>query len=355
MTNAATAKLSPVEFAQRCAIIAGFALLTAGLCFFLWSVGQGLLVIFSAVLLAVMLDGLASLIAHHTRVHRRWALTVTVSLLASLVAGVFLLGGSRVANEAPQLQQGLTQSLHHIMHGLRHMGINPSAMGLPSGGLSSLGSGASLFEQVHGYISTSIELSTDTLVIVVAGIYFAASPAVYIRTAARLCPPHRRQRLHEVAQEVGIALWRWLLGRFTSMLAVGLMAIIGLSALGVHLAVLLGFIAGALTFIPYLGTIISLVPAVLMGLLQSPMTAVYVLLLFLAAHLLEGYILTPLIQEKTVHLAPGWLITAQLLGGLAAGIFGIVIAAPVVVVVTIVVQMLYIEDVLGDTVRLLGE
>ncbi len=347
-------RLSPVEFAQRCAIVAAVALLTVGLTLFLWAVSRGLLVIFSAVLLAVMLQGLSTIISHHSRLHRRWSLVLTVSLLVTLVGGVFMLGGSRVASEAPQLQQGLSQSLQQISHALHRMGINASGLGLSSG-LSSLGSGTQLFEQFHSYISTSIELSTDVLVIVVAGIYFAASPGLYIRTAARLWPPRKRQRFNDMAHELGTALWRWLLGRFTSMLAVGLMAMIGLSALGVHLAVLLGFIAGALTFIPYLGTIISLVPAVLMGLLQSPMTAVYVLLLFLGAHLLEGYILTPLIQEKTVHLAPGWLITAQLLGGLAAGIFGIVIAAPLAVVVTIVVQMLYIEDVLGDNVRLLGE
>ena len=139
------------------------------------------------------------------------------------------------------------------------------------------------------------------------------------------------------------------------MLSVGLLTGIGLTLLQVKLAALLAVIACLLTFIPYLGTLISLFPAVLLGFLNSPMTVVYVILLYLGAHTLEGYVLSPLIQARTVHLAPGWLILSQLLGGLAAGIFGILIAAPLLVALTIIVQMLYVEDVLGDTVRILGE
>lgn len=355
MNNPAGPHLSSGEFARRAVLVAGVALLAFAFATFTWTVSQGLLVIFAAILLAVMLNGMADILSRRTRLRRRWALAVTISVLGLLIIGVFMLGGTRMVAEAPQLQKGLNQSFSQITHQLQGIGINLKTLGLDKGNLSPLASGATLFEHMNGYISTSIQLLTDLLVILIAGVYFAASPGLYIETAALLCPPARRQRLREVAQEVGHALWRWLLGRFASMLAVGILAMLGLTLLGVDLALLLGFIAGMLTFIPYLGTIISLVPAVLMGLLQSPMTAVYVLLLFLGAHFLEGYVLTPLIQERTVHLAPGWLIVAQLLGELAAGIFGIIIAAPVMVVVTIAVQMLYIEDVLGDKVRILGE
>ncbi len=338
-------------FARRCAVVAAITLVTAAVAVFLWSAGQGLLVMFSAILFAVMLNGLAQTISRHTRVRRQWILALTVSLLALLIIGVFLLGAIRIAREAPDLHQGLAQAVHQIEQRSREMGVSPHALGL-GGGLGPLASGARLFAR---NISTSIELFTYMLVILIAGIYFAVSPRWYIHTIALLLPPERRERFHEVIRELGMALWRWLLGRFVSMLSVGLMTMLGLSLLGVHLALLLGLIAGALTFIPYLGTIISLVPAVLMGLLQSPMTAFYVLLLFIGAHLLEGYVLSPLIQEKAVHLAPAWLIVVQLLGALAAGMFGVIIAAPVMVAVTVVIQMLYIEDVLGERVRLLGE
>lgn len=110
-----------------------------------------------------------------------------------------------------------------------------------------------------------------------------------------------------------------------------------------------------MTFIPYLGTIISMVPALLLALLVSPITVLYVLLLYLGAHALEGYLITPLVQSRTVRLIPGWLIMSELVGGLAAGILGVLIAAPLLVTITIVVQLLYVEDVLGDSMRVLGE
>jgi predicted PurR-regulated permease PerM len=62
-----------------------------------------------------------------------------------------------------------------------------------------------------------------------------------------------------------------------------------------------------------------------------------------------------LIQEEAVRLPAGWLIIAQVFGGLLAGIFGVLIATPVAIVAAILVQTLYVEDVLGDEVRILGE
>jgi predicted PurR-regulated permease PerM len=78
-------------------------------------------------------------------------------------------------------------------------------------------------------------------------------------------------------------------------------------------------------------------------------------ILYLGAHTLEGYVISPLIQARTVHLAPGWLILSQLLGGLAAGLFGILVAAPMMVTLTVIVQMLYVEGVLGDSPHILGD
>lgn len=337
-------------FAQRCAIATGIALLAIGLALFVWSSSDGLLIAFAATLFAVMLNGLARTVSRHTGIRRQWILVLVISLAAILIIGLLVLGAVQMGEQVPQLSKGLTQAVHQIHEKLQKLGLpaNLLGFGINSGSLQkSIG----LFEQT---ISTSVKLLTETLIILIAGVYFAVNPKLYVKTALMLVPVHRRQRLQEVMDELGLALWLWLIGRFVSMIAVGIMAVTGLSLLGVHLPFLLGLIAGTLTFVPYLGTLISLAPAVLMGLLQSPMVAFYVVVLFLGAHLLEGYVLSPLIQKKVVDIAPGWLILSQLLGGYVAGIFGIFIAAPVMVVITVIIQMLYVEDVLGEKVRLPG-
>jgi predicted PurR-regulated permease PerM len=241
---------------------------------------------------------------------------------------------------------GVAQKLHDI-------GVSPGKLGSSSGSGGSFVSG--VFSRVQGYLSTSAEMVADLFIIVVAGIYFAASPHFYIDTPLKLVPEGRRERLRLVAREVGHGLRRWLLGTFISMLAVGIVTGIGLTLLHVPLAGLLAIIACLLTFIPYLGTIISMVPALLLALLVSSTTVVYVLLLYLLAHALEGYLVTPMVQSRTVRLIPGWLILSELVGGLAAGVFGVLIAAPLLVTITIIVQLLYMEDVLGDSTRVLGE
>lgn len=345
------------EFARRAAVVAVVALLVAGLAAFAWAASNALLVLFATVLFAVLLDGLTRLLLRGIRMPRRLALTLVVLFIAAVIAGIFVFGGVRVANQAPRLRHTMQQSVQRIEHKLHGMGVSPNQLKSKLGP-SSQGGGAdlsALFSHVHGYLSTSFEMGADVLIIIVAGIYFAASPHFYIGTPLKLVPERRRERLRVVAREIGHALRRWLIGRFVSMLSVGIVTGIGMAALHVPLAALLAIIACLMTFIPYLGTIISLVPAVLVALLNGPMTALYVLLLFLGAHALEGYVISPLIQSRTVHLAPGWLIMSQLVGGLIAGIFGILIAAPLLVTLTIVVQLLYVEDTLGDSVHVLGE
>lgn len=352
------------EFAKRAAVVAVIAVLVAGVAAFVFVVSHALLVLFVAVLFAVLLDGMTRLAMRWLRLPRGLALVLAIVVIIALIAGIFAFGGLRVTNEAPTLRHNMQQSIQrieHTLHGtgiahkLHNLGASPGKLKLtsPSGSGGSILSG--VFNHVRGYLSTSVELVADLFIIIVAGIYFAASPSSYIDTALRLVAERRRERLRMVAREVGHGLRRWLLGTFISMLSVGIVTGIGLTLLHVPLAGLLAIIATLMTFIPYLGTIISMVPALLLALLVSPATMLYVLLLYLLAHALEGYLITPMVQSRTVHLIPGWLIMSELVGGLAAGVFGVLIAAPLLVTLTIIVQLLYMEDVLGDNMQVLGE
>ena len=85
-----------------------------------------------------------------------------------------------------------------------------------------------------------------------------------------------------------------------------------LSIIGVPLALTLGLIAGLLSFIPNFGPIISAVPAILLAFIDSPITAVYVLGLYVGVQLIESNIVTPLIERETVELPPALTIVFQL-------------------------------------------
>jgi predicted PurR-regulated permease PerM len=94
------------------------------------------------------------------------------------------------------------------------------------------------------------------------------------------------------------------------------------------------------------------VPAMMVGLTQGGPTVLYVAILYFVVQGLEGYLITPFIQQKIVSLPPALLLTAQLIMGASFGILGLLLAPPLVVVIMVLVQMLYMRDVLGESVEM---
>jgi len=110
----------------------------------------------------------------------------------------------------------------------------------------------------------------------------------------------------------------------------------------------LGMLAGLFNFIPNFGPLISMVPATLLALTDSPGKAIAVIVMFLVLQNLEGNVLTPMIQRKSVDLPPALGIIAQILLSILVGAVGLMLAWPLAAVVVLGVKMLYVEDVLGD-------
>jgi len=139
------------------------------------------------------------------------------------------------------------------------------------------------------------------------------------------------------------------------MLILGVLTTLGLWILGIPLALTLGIIAAVLSFIPNIGPIISAVPAILIALIESPSKALYVIFLYIGIQTVESYLITPIIQKKAVHLAPALLIAVQIMIGVLLGALGLLLATPLMVVIIVLVQMLYVQDTLGYDVTVLGE
>lgn len=160
------------------------------------------------------------------------------------------------------------------------------------------------------------------------------------------------QRAEEVIDTVVLTLRLWLLGQLVVMVAVGTLSTIGLWLIGVPGALLLGLFAGLLEFVPVIGPLIAAIPAVLVALVESPVTAVYVALLYFGVQQLEEYVITPLAQQRAVHLPPLLTIAAVLIMQILFGILGALVATPLIAALMVLVKMLYLEDVLGKEVEL---
>lgn len=312
-----------------------------------WAIADVLLLIFAGILMAVFLRGLSDALGQLVGVSDGRALALVLLLLALLLAltGWFL--GAEIVSQLDQLIPRLQKAWGHVVAQIRQ--YEWGRILLANTSFRVLARDKEWLARVGGGVfSSTLGTVASLLVIFFIGLYVAASPRTYRKGFLRLVPSGRRPRTAEVLDAVGDTLRWWLIGTFAKMTAVGVATTVGLMLLGMPLALALGVITFFLEFVPYVGPILSAVPALMVALAVGPMEMLYVALLFLGIHMAEGYIISPLIDQRSVHLPPAVAIVAQVLMGTSFGVLGVFIATPLTAVVMILVKMLYIEDRLGE-------
>jgi predicted PurR-regulated permease PerM len=221
----------------------------------------------------------------------------------------------------------------------------------PAGGLHGLtGQLGAVGRYLFSFLSSTVEVVGGLLLILFTAIYIGAEPHLYYTGLLHLFPHTARRRADEVLQAIGVTLRKWLVAQLIMMAVIGVIDAIGLSLLGVKAALALGLIAGLLEFIPLLGPILSAIPAIAMGFLDSPQKALFVALLCWGVQFLEGHILAPLLMKRGVDLPPVVTLIGLSLMALVFGFLGMMVAVPVLAAVMVTVKMLYVEDVVGDDV-----
>ena len=325
----------------RIAIIVALGILS------LWLVAKILLYIFAGILLAILLRGLATWLHKRSRLPMGWSLAVVVIAVLAIVSAVDYFLAPRVGLEFTELYKQIPAGLDRITRHLEQSPWGQSIVNELQPGHSGI-SARAVAGRFFGIASTTFGILVAVIVVLFIGLYGAADPEVYVAGTLRLFPLGRRARIREVLHEMARALRWWLLGRLISMAVIAVMTGVGLWLIGVQLAFTLGLLAGTLSFVPYLGSISSAIPAVLIALTQSTTMALYVIVLYVVVHIAEGYILLPLMQRKMVHLAPALTLAMQAILGTLLGIVGIALATPLTAAVIVATRMLYVEDVLHD-------
>jgi len=341
----------PSSYTRRALIAGGVLLALVVAVLLLRQVATVLLLIFAGILLAVFLDGLTTQLHERLGISRGWCLGLVVIALLVFFVGSGWFAGPRIGDQISQLGERIPNAVDRIRAGITRYEWGQSLLS----SAPNSDQGMSLLSVVAGGLTSFVGVITSGFVAVIIGVYGAAAPGVYINGAIRLLPPARRERGRDVLGALGVALRWWLVGRIASMAVVGILTAVGLWIAGVPLAIVLGLIAALLSFVPYIGPIVAVIPAGLVALADSPTKVLYVLIVYGAVQFLESNLITPLIQERAVSIPPGVLISAQLIMGILAGAIGVLMATPLAVTVIVLVQMLYLADTLGDPVSTLGE
>jgi len=154
-----------------------------------------------------------------------------------------------------------------------------------------------------------------------------------------LTPDEHRVYVLTLFDRIQQKISSWLWSRILIAFIVGGLVFLGLYLLGIKYALTLGVLAGLLNFIPYLGSIIAAIPAILLALIESPFLALAVVALYLFINsVIETFFLSPLLMGKITGLNPVLLILVVLIGAKLAGILGIILAVPTAVIISVLIE-----------------
>ena len=332
----------------RIATITVMIVVIIGVAWLLVKLSGFLLLVFAALVLAAIFDVMTRKVSEITRMKRGFALTLSVVALLAVFGGVFALFGTQLAREFDTIRDSIPPAIDQVRGLLERVGL-----GEPTRDMLDQGSGdvSTLLSQAGGDALTLGHSPANFVLVFVGAIFIASDPAVYRRGLLLLVPRRAEDTASAALDDASRGLSGWMVGQAVSSLVVAALTWCGLTLLGVPASGGLGLIAGLLDVIPMIGPIISGVPAGLLAFTVSPATALWTIGLFLLVQQLQGNFLQPMIQKHAVDVPPAVLLFAVVAAGLLFGFLGVLLAAPLTVVVFVMVQRIYVRTLLGKEIK----
>ena len=337
------------------------------------SVGT-LLLIFAGMLLGVFLDGLTRGMGHVLPLPRSLRLTLASLVVAAAALGFVTYGGATIVQQGRDLGTTIKDQAGTVTQWLSERGIDVPSIAAPKadgkgssrepgqqeGGLGGLASGllkgggsmvsdaGSVLGPAAAVILGLFDVLGNFLVIAFLGLAFAADPKSYRDGALRFVPPGKRWRAAQVLDGAGETLRHWLFGQLIIMAAIFVCTWVGLAFVGIGGSLILGLQAGLLAFVPTVGPLVAGIVIVLAALASGTKALLGALGVYVAVQCLESYGLTPFIQKRALDIPPATIFAGQLVLGVIFGLWGIALALPLMAVIKVLLEQLYVEDTLGE-------
>jgi predicted PurR-regulated permease PerM len=337
--------------------IVGFAALLT----FAWYFSATLFLIFAGMLLGVALNAMTKQLGRIVALPHALRLTIVCLTLAGFLSGVVFLGGSTIAQQATVLSDTIKSQLVVVKAFLEKNGIDTSyldfgapaaapgaastaaspgvtaARTLPSAGTIA-SSGGAIVSQTLKLLLGTVSAVGNFFIVLFLGLTFAAQPGVYRSGLLFMAPARHRAQITAIVDRIGETLERWLIAQIITMAAVFLVTWIGLEIIGIQSSFILGIQAGLLAFIPTVGALLGGLIVVLASLASGWIAAASAFVLFLGVHVMESYVLTPIIQRQALDIPPATLFAFQILLGVVFGIWGLALALPLIAIAKVMID-----------------
>lgn len=181
-------------------------------------------------------------------------------------------------------------------------------------------------------VSTLLDL---VLAMVIA--YYIMKDGEYFKNVSlSLIPKKWRNGILGTCREINGVLSNFIQGQLLTALIVGTLEVIGLLLVGVKYPIILGMIGGIANIIPYFGPFIGAIPAVAVALIESPMKAIWTIIVFVVIQQLDNGFISPKIIEGRLGLHPVTTILAVLIGGEFFGIMGMLVSVPIAAMIKVI-------------------
>jgi predicted PurR-regulated permease PerM len=215
---------------------------------------------------------------------------------------------------------------------------------------------SSLSQMVQGVVGrfTAVAFNAAQILVVLVTVFFGViftlmNPRPIFGAMFSLVPARHHDQALAIMQRIGAFVPRWAGATLLGMGTIGFLVFLLMWPLfGFMDALVLGLIAGIFAAVPFLGPLLSAVPALLLAFGEGGMTPLWVVLAYLGIQALEGNVITPFVMARGMKLHPVAVIFSMLLCVAAFGVLGVLVAAPLVAIASILHDELYRKHFLPD-------
>jgi predicted PurR-regulated permease PerM len=206
--------------------------------------------------------------------------------------------------------------------------------------------GGTVVPFVSGLANTLLSI----LIVFFLSIFFLGDPDRYQRGLIQLAPLWYRHRVRFILERIYHSLRRWIYAVILGISITGIGTFIGLTMVGIEQAAALAVLTALFSFIPNFGELMAAIVALAVGAVQAPDSLFWIIVVIYGVSFIQGQIFGPLITSESVDVPPVLILLGQIIVGGFFGFLGILLAVPLIVVVMVLIQEIYIKDILGDRV-----
>jgi len=299
-----------------------------------------LLMAMAGSLIATYFHGLGDLVERKLKIKRKFAMLISVIGSIAILGLLLWFMGTKIQAQVEELSKTLPHTINNVK---AKMATSPIGQKI----LESLGGDNSqkMMTTAQSFFTTSFGVLGDLYIIMFLGIFFTANPSLYKDGILALIPKDRKPVGVHIMNRISISLKGWLKGMMASMVLVTILISLGLTIIGIPVAMVLGLITGILELIPNFGSVIAMVPGVLLALTISTNAGIVVALLYITSQTITANIVNPLIQRKLIKLPPALTLISQLIMGAISGPLGVILAVPMLAILMILIDELYVKKI----------